>query len=72
MAILNAQKNRLHFGNDRTRLFCVYRFINHICKVRLANRLINFKLIPGLSDRDCIVPLNVEEPEKLRLLLTLR
>ena len=71
MAILNAQKTD-YILMTGPGLFCVYRFTNHICKVRLANRLINFKLIPGLSDRDCIVPLNVEEPEKLRLLLTLR
>ena len=32
------------------RLFCDYCFINHICKIRLLSRLINCKLIRGVSD----------------------
>ena len=34
-------------------LFCYYRFINRICKIRLRGRLTNYKLISGLSDYDC-------------------
>ena len=35
-------------------LFCDYRFINHICKINLPRRLINWKFFPGLSYQDCI------------------
>ena len=39
------KKDGPHLGNDKTiGLFCDYRFINHICKIRLLRRLINCKL----------------------------
>ena len=47
-------KGRPHFGNGKTRAFCDYQFINHYCKIRSGSRLINCKLIHGLSDKNCI------------------
>ena len=34
-------------------LFCYYRFINRIYRIRLYSGLLNYKLISGSSDYDC-------------------
>ena len=38
-----------------------YRFINHVCEIRLQRRLTNFKLIPGVSDYFCLHIVNVRD-----------